>query len=139
MPTIYEYELTEIKTSTIADVRLDGHQNKLNVHAQEFTMHRDLANHRSSLNFFPTNAHLLQHSKSSGNMQQQIQQLAARQHAVQMANLAQQRAILVTHPLQIGQLGVGGVTIASQVSLANANPAVAAATLHVSHLLFRIK
>lgn len=101
---------------SVTDVRLDG--NKLNVHAQEFTMHRELPNARSSLTFFPTNAHLLQHSKSSGNMQQQIQQLAARQHAVQMANLAQQRALLVTHPLQMGQLG--GMSIASQLNNATA-------------------
>lgn len=65
-------------------------------------------------------------------MQQQIQQLAARQHAVQMANLAQQRAILVSHPLQMGQLGVGGVSIASQIPLANATSAAAVAALHVS-------
>lgn len=53
-------------------------------------------------------------------MHHQIQQLAARQ--LQMANLAQQRAILVTHPLQMGQLGVG-VSIPSQVSMANSTSA----------------
>lgn len=91
-------------------------------------MSREMPHSRSSLGFFPTNAHLLHHSKSSGNMQQQIQQLAARQ--LHMANLAQQRAILVSHPLQMGQLGVG-VSIASQVSLTNSVSA-GTVTLHVS-------
>lgn len=101
------------------DVRLDSAaQNKLNVHAQEFTMNREMQNARA-FGFFPTNASLLQHSKSSGSMQQQIQQLAARRHAVQMANLAGPRTILVTHPLQMRQLGLGVAVPSSQLPLVN--------------------
>lgn len=91
-------------------------------------MNRELQNACSQLNFFSANPHLLQHSKSSGNMQQQMQQLAARQHAAQIANLAQQRAILVTHPLQMGHLGVAA-SLSSQLPLTNA--ASGAANLHV--------
>lgn len=101
-------------------MRLDSvAQNKLNVHAQEFTMNRELENSGSSLGIFSTNAHLLQHSKSNGNMQQQIQQFAARQHAVQMANIGAQRTILVSHPLQMGQIGVGIQIQSSQMPLVN--------------------
>lgn len=53
---------------------------------------------------FSCNNQFLQHSKSSGNIQQQLQLAAARRHAVQMANMAGPR-ILVQHPLQM-QLGL---------------------------------
>lgn len=82
-------------------------------------MAREMSNSRSSMGFFSSNTPLL-HSKSNGNLQQQIQQLAARRHAVQMANLAAPRAILVT-PLQMRQLGLN-VTVqptAAQVPLVN--------------------
>lgn len=106
---------------SFSDVRLDpNHPNKLNVHAQEFQMSRELLNSRSSLGFFPSNAALLQHSKSSGNMHQQLQQLAAaRQHGLQVVNVAGAggtRPMLV-QSLQLGQLGVGMPVISSQMPL----------------------
>lgn len=101
-----------------ADMRLDSAaQNKLNVHAQEFTMNREMQNARA-LGFYPTNAQLLQHSKSGGNMQQQLQ-LAARRHAVQMANMAAPRTILLAHPLQMRQVGLGVAVQSSQMPLVN--------------------
>lgn len=84
-------------------------------------MGRDqLQNSRSSIAIYPShNSALLQHSKSSGNMQQQLQIAAARQHAVQMAaNMnAGPRTILVSHPLQLGPIGVAMQT--SQMPLVN--------------------
>ncbi|XP_037038768.1 uncharacterized protein LOC119076221 isoform X2 [Bradysia coprophila] len=107
--------------SFYSDVRLDGPQNKLNVHAQEFTMGREqLQNSRSSIAIYPShNSALLQHSKSSGNMQQQLQMAAAR-HAVQMAanmNAGGPRTIMVSHPLQLSPIGVAMQT--PQMSLVN--------------------
>lgn len=98
-----------IEEGFYSDVRLDGPQNKLNVHAQEFTMAREqLQNSRSSIAIYPShNSALLQHSKSSGNMQQL--QMAAARHAVQMAanmNAGGPRTIMVSHPLQLGPIGV---------------------------------
>lgn len=93
----------------IADIRSDGFssQNKLNVNAPEFTvMNRD-AQHTQPLGFFSPNTQFLQHSKSSNNIQQQIQLAAARRQAVQMANLSASQAILVSHPLRLQQLGMG--------------------------------
>lgn len=87
----------------ISDVRLDGVPNKLNVNAPEFTINREQSN-MQSFGIFSGNNQFLQHSKSSGNIQQQIQLAAARRHAVQMANMAGPR-ILVQHPLQM-QLGL---------------------------------
>lgn len=66
-----------------------------------------LPNSRSSIAIYPShNSAILQHSKSSGNMQQL--QMAAARHAVQMAaNMnAAPRAIMVSHPLQLGPIGV---------------------------------
>lgn len=126
-----------IKKDYFADVRIDGPQNKLNVHAQEFQMARGggggvagehLQNSRSSIAVFPTNHQphqqhspaMLQHSKSSGNMQQQLQLSAARQHAVQMANMSNgQRAILMSHPMALGPIGVGVAMQSSQMPLVN--------------------
>lgn len=112
-------------------MRLD---NKLNVHAQEFQMGRDMPNSRSSIGFFPTNASLIQHSKSNGSLQQQIQQLAARRHAVQMANLAAPRAILVTHPLQMRQLGLNVAVPPSQLPLVNSPSSASVLNVNYSYL-----
>lgn len=84
-----------------------------------------LQNSRSSIAVFPTHqSHhspaMLQHSKSSGNMQQQLQLSAARQHAVQMANISNgQRAILMSHPMALGPIGVGVAMQSSQMPLVN--------------------
>lgn len=74
---------------------------------------------RSTIAVFPGhNSAMLQHSKSSGNMQQQFQLASARQHANHMANMAS-RAILVSHPMQLGTIGVGITMQASQMPLIN--------------------
>uniref|UniRef100_A0A1L8DRX8 Putative mif4g domain-containing protein n=1 Tax=Nyssomyia neivai TaxID=330878 RepID=A0A1L8DRX8_9DIPT len=94
--------------------RIDGlPQNKLNVHAQEFTMNR------SAVNMFAPQGNNLQHSKSSGNMQQQ--QFGARPHPqMTLNNLTGHRtAILLSHPLQMGQLGMGIPIPGSQIPLVN--------------------
>lgn len=80
-------------------MRSDGFsaQNKLNVHAPEFTVTRDA----QSIMFSGNNNPFLQHSKSSGSIQQQMQLAAARRHAVQMANMAGPR-VLVQNPMQLG-------------------------------------
>lgn len=73
---------------------------------------------RSTIAVFPGHSSaMLQHSKSSGNMQQQFQLASARQHANHMANMAS-RTILVSHPMQLGPIGVG-ITMASQMPLIN--------------------
>lgn len=94
-------------------------------------MGRDqLQNSRSSIAIYPShNSALLQHSKSSGNMQQQLQM--ARQHAVQMAaNMnAGPRTILVSHPLQLGPIGVAMQT--PQMPLVNSPSS--GNILHVSY------
>lgn len=82
---------------------MDGGSNKLNVNAPEFTVNREQSNVQS-FGLFSANNQYLEHSKSSGNIQQQMQLAAARRHAVQMANMAGPR-ILVQHPLQM-QLGL---------------------------------
>lgn len=67
-----------------------------------------LQNSRSSIAIYPSHSNTLLHSKSSGNMQQQLQMAAAR-HAVQMAanmNAGGPRTIMVSHPLQLGPIGV---------------------------------
>lgn len=83
----------------ILDVRLDGGSNKLNVNAPEFTINREQSNVQSFSLFSGKNNQFLQHSKSSGNIQKQMQLAAARRHAVQMANMARP-SILVQNPLQ---------------------------------------
>lgn len=95
--------------SYFQDIRSDGAslQNKLNVNAPEFTVSREHAQNTQPLGIFSPNAQFLQHSKSSGNIQQQMQLAAARRHAVQMANLSSPQAILVSHPLQLQQLNMG--------------------------------
>lgn len=110
-----------IKEGFFADVRLDSAaQNKLNVHAQEFSMNQNAR----AMGFFPQSNGPLLHSKSGSNMQQYAE-LAARRHAVHMANLAAPpRAILVTHPMQMRQLGMGmsaGNTQISQIPSSNGN------------------
>lgn len=106
-----------IEEGFFADVRVDSAaQNKLNVHAQEFSMNQN----GCAMGFFPQSNGPLLHSKSGSNMQQQIQQLAVRRHAMQMANLATpSRTILVTHPMQMHQLNMGISVPNSQMSLAN--------------------
>lgn len=78
-----------------------------------------------ALGFFPPSNGPLLHSKSSSNMHQQLQQLAARRHAVQMANLAANspRAyLLAAHPLQVQQLGLGVAVQQPQVTLVSPTP-----------------
>lgn len=105
-----------MKKDFLIDVRTDANAAKLNVNAPEFTINRDIQN-VAPIGFFPTNAQLLQHSKSSGNMQQQIQLAAARRHALQMANLATPRTILVAHPLQqMQQMSLGASVPQAQYS-----------------------
>lgn len=73
-----------------------------------------------ALGFFPSSNGPLLHSKSSSNMHQQLQQLAARRHAVQMANLAANSTrayVLAAHPLQVQQLGLGVSVQQPQVTL----------------------
>lgn len=91
------------------NIRLDIPQNKLNVHAQEFTMNMqrgmELQNSRSSTHLFnpPGSMNSLQHSKSSGNMQQQFQ--IAQQNRQIIHQLQQQQRMMLhsgTHPLQMG-------------------------------------
>lgn len=108
---------------------MDGPQNKLNVHAQEFTMGREqLQNSRSSIAIYPShNSAMLQHSKSSGNMQQQLQMAAAR-HAVQMAANMNGPRIMVSHPLQLAPIGVAMQT--PQMPIVNS--ASSGNILHVS-------
>lgn len=80
-----------------------------------------LQNSRSSIAIYPShNSALLQHSKSSGNMQQQLQMAAAR-HAVQMANMnaGGPRTIMVSHPLQLGPIGVAQMPLVSSASSGN--------------------
>lgn len=109
-----------IQEDPFIDVRIDGPHNKLNVHAQEFTMGRDqMPTSRSTIAVFPGHGSpMLQHSKSSGNMQHQFQLASARQHANHMANMAS-RAILVSHPMQLGPIGVGIAMQSSQMPLIN--------------------
>lgn len=75
----------------------------MNVHAPEFTINRE-RDAQQPIGLFAANAQFLQHSKSSGNIQQQLQLAVARRHAVQMANLNTPRTIFVSHPLQLQQL-----------------------------------
>lgn len=119
----------------IADIRSDGFssQNKLNVNAPEFTvMNRD-AQHTQPLGFFSPNTQFLQHSKSSGNIQQQIQLAAARRQAVQMANLSASQAILVSHPLRLQQLGMG-ISVPQPTSEVHVN----VSHQHAIHLILSI-
>lgn len=109
-----------IEEGFFADVRLDSAaQNKLNVHAQEFSMNQNAR----AMGFFPQSNGPLLHSKSGANMQQQIQELAARRHAVHMANLAANtspRAIIVSHPMQMRQLSMG-MTVPNAQMTSNGN------------------
>ncbi|XP_031618941.1 uncharacterized protein LOC116338042 [Contarinia nasturtii] len=85
------------------NIRSDGTsaQNKLNVNAPEFTViNREVQQNTQPIGFFTPNAQFLQHSKSSGNIQHQIQLAVARHHAEQMANINTPRTILVSHPMQ---------------------------------------
>lgn len=139
---------TKIQIDFFADVRVDGPQNKLNVHAQEFQMGRSgtvgdhLQSSRSSIAIFPSQNHhvpgILQHSKSSGNMQHlQYTVAAARQHAVQMANMNNGTAgggnngrPMMTHPMQLGPIGVSMQS--SQMPLVNSPSS--GNLLHVSYV-----
>lgn len=89
----------------IIDIRSDGIslQNKLNVNAPEFTTVNREVNTQPVGFFSAPNSQFLQHSKSSGNIQHQIQLAIARHQAEQIANSP--RTILVSNPLQIEQLG----------------------------------
>lgn len=89
-----------------------------------------LQNSRSSIAIYPSHNSALLHSKSSGNMQHQLQMAAARQHAVQMANMnAGPRTILMSHPMQLGPIGVAMQT--SQMPLVNSPSS--GNILHVSY------
>lgn len=93
--------------------------NKLNVHAPEFTLNRE-AQAQQGIGLYSANPQFLQHSKSSGNIQQQLQLAAARRHAVQMANLAASRTIFVQHPLQMQQMAANAV-MSPKLSIASSN------------------
>lgn len=114
-----------------------------------------LQSSRSSIAIFPSQNHhvpgILQHSKSSGNMQHlQYTAVAARQHAVQMANMnngnagggSSGRHMMMTHPMQLGPIGVGVSMQSSQMPLVNSPSS--GNLLHVSkdrigiHLLKKI-
>ncbi|CAG9799044.1 unnamed protein product [Chironomus riparius] len=96
------------------NIRMDIPQNKLNVHAQEFTMgmQSNMGNNRSSLPLYNTSSNL-QHSKSSGNMQMQIAQ-----HNRQVMHQLQQQRLLLggSHPLQMNS---GIIHQASHMPLVN--------------------
>lgn len=104
------------------DVRSDGITlpNKLNVHAPEFTLNRD-AQVQQTMGLYSANPQFLQHSKSSGNIQQQLQLAAAKRHAVQMANLAASRTIFVQHPLQLQQIATNLTMSPKSLSFANSS------------------
>lgn len=97
------------------NIRMDIPQNKLNVHAQEFTMGLQ-GNNRQSLQLYNSSGNLnpLQPSKSSGNMQMQIAQ-----HNRQVMQQLQQQRLLMggSHPLQVNS----GITMhqASHMPLVN--------------------
>lgn len=121
---------------------MDG-QNKLNVHAQEFTMNRQELQNRNSIGLYPT-GNILQHSKSNTNMQQQQQQMLSRHHAHALQQMANNmnagggggggpRPILVSHPMQIGHLGMGMAVQTSQMPLVNSPSS--GNILHVSTIL----
>lgn len=75
------------------DIRSDGSfQNKLNVNAPEFKLKYD-----EPITF----PQFIQHSKSSGNIQQQIQLAAARRHATQMLNATSNQPIMFSHPFDV--------------------------------------
>lgn len=72
----------------------------------------------SSSIIFPAAGNLLQTSKSNTNIQQM--HLANRHgHGVQLGNMGSHRAILVSHPMQISQMGVGVALQSSQLPLVN--------------------
>lgn len=88
---------------------------------------------RSTIAVFPGHGSpMLQHSKSSGNMQHQFQLASARQHANHMANMAS-RAILVSHPMQLGPIGVGIAMQSSQMPLINSPSAG-----NILHVMYNI-
>lgn len=76
------------------DIRSDGpFQNKLNVNAPEFKFKLQC---EPSINF----PQFIHHSKSSGNIQQQIQlAAAARRHAIQVAK--RHEPITFSHPFEL--------------------------------------
>lgn len=94
--------------------------NKLNVHAPEFTINRE-RDAQQPMGLFAANPQFLQHSKSSGNIQQQLQLAVARRHAVQMANLNTTRTIFVSHPLQLQQLNSSISMPQSKLQIVNTN------------------
>lgn len=85
------------------DIRSDcsSAQNKLNVNAPEFTV--KTVQNTQPVGFFSSPNTYLQHSKSSGNIQHQIQLAVARQ----IANINSPRTILVSQPIQLQQAGYG--------------------------------
>lgn len=99
------------------DIRSDiSIQNKLNVNAPEFTINREVHNNQPH-SFF--SQQFIQHSKSSGNIQQQIQQAIARRHAAGLSipQTINNQTILVSHPLQLQQLNFG--VLQSQIPAAD--------------------
>lgn len=90
------------------------------MHAPEFTLNRD-AQAQQGIGLYSANPQFLQHSKSSGNIQQQLQLAAARRHAVQMANLAASRTIFMQHPLHLQQIATNAVMSPKSLSIAPSN------------------
>lgn len=90
------------------------------MHAPEFTINRETQKAQAMGMFASTNQ-FLQHSKSGGNIHQQMQLAAARRHAVQMANLAGPRIFQSTlqHPMHM-QLGLR-VSVPTPLSVVNSN------------------
>lgn len=90
------------------------------MHAPEFTLNRE-AQAQQAMGLYSANPQFLQHSKSSGNIQQQLQLAAAKRHAVQMANLAASRTIFVQHPLRMQQIGTNLTMSPKSLSFANSS------------------
>lgn len=82
-----------------SDIRLEGPGNKLNVHAQEFMMRGlELQNSRSSSQLYQqhqNNLNAIQNSKSSGNIQHQIQLAQQNQQIIHHLQQQQQQRMLL--------------------------------------------
>lgn len=66
------------------------------MNAPEFTVNRDMQN----LCFFPQNTQILHHSKSSGNIQQQMQLAAIKNQMADQSRILAPQTILVTQPVK---------------------------------------
>lgn len=93
------FEIALIYALLLVDIRSDvsSAQNQLNVNAPEFTV--KTVQNTQPIGFFSSPNTYLQHSKSNGNIQHQIQLAVARRHAEHLIN-SPTRTILVSHPIQ---------------------------------------